>query len=211
MAPYYYSITRYDFRIVLYDKGKKSDKDFKVKGEGMLFYSPKEVKIAYNEGIVDLHASIKVKIDKLNTSKIIETTVGRVLFNEYIPDELNYVNTLLTKKALRNIIGNVLEKCGVSNTVTFLDSIKTIGFEMAFKGGLSFNLGDVIVPQEKEKLISDANVKVDEIMNNYSMGFITNNERYNQVIDVWTTTNARLTDTVMKTLAQINRALILFI
>ena len=179
-------------------KERKSDKDSKVKGEGMLFYSSKEVKIAYNEGVVDLHALIKVKIDKANTRKIIETTVGRVLFNEFVPNELNYVNTLLTKKALRNIIGDVLEKCGVSNTVTFLDSIKTIGFEMAFKGGLSFNLGDVIVPKEKEQLISDANVKVDEIMNNYSMGFITNNERYNQVIDVWTTTNARLTDTVIE-------------
>ena len=182
-------------------KERKSDKDSKVKGEGMLFYSSKEVKIAYNEGVVDLHALIKVKIDKANTRKIIETTVGRVLFNEFVPSELNYVNTLLTKKALRNIIGDVLEKCGVSNTVTFLDSIKTIGFEMAFKGGLSFNLGDVIVPKEKEQLISDANVKVDEIMNNYSMGFITNNERYNQVIDVWTTTNARLTDTVMKNIS----------
>ena len=100
-------------------KEKKSDKDSKVKGEGMLFYSSKEVKIAYNEGVVDLHALIKVKIDKANTSKIIETTVGRVLFNEFVPSELNYVNTLLTKKALRNIIGNVLEKCGVSNTVPF--------------------------------------------------------------------------------------------
>ena len=181
-------------------KERKSDKDSKVKGEGMLFYSSKEVKIAYNEGVVDLHASLKLKLIK-KYKKIIETTVGRVLFNEFVPSELNYVNTLLTKKALRNIIGDVLEKCGVSNTVTFLDSIKTIGFEMAFRGGLSFNLGDVIVPKEKEQLISDANVKVDEIMNNYSMGFITNNERYNQVIDVWTTTNARLTDTVMKNIS----------
>ena len=106
---------------------------------------------------------------------------------------MEFVNELLTKKALRDVIGNVLEICGVAATVHFLDAIKTIGFNMAFKGGLSFNLGDVIVPKEKEALIADANKKVEDIRNNYSMGFITNNERYNQVIDVWTTTNARLT------------------
>ena len=182
-------------------KEKKSTKNEKVKGEGMLFSSIEEVKIAYNEKVADLHAIIKVRIKKEESSHIIETTVGRVLFNEFVPKGINFINDLLTKKALRNIIGNVLDSCGVAGTVKFLDAIKTIGFEMAFKGGLSFNLNDVIVPSEKESLIDDANNKIDEIKSNYSMGFITNNERYNQVIDVWTTTNARLTDTVMKNIS----------
>ena len=173
-----------------------------VKGEGMIFYSLEEVKIAYNEQKIDLHARIKLNVlTHEDKREIVETTVGRVLFNEFVPVQLGYVNKLLTKKALRNIIADVLNECGIANTVHFLDAIKTIGFNMAFKGGLSFNLADVIVPEEKEDLISEANKKVDEITANYSMGFITNNERYNQVIDVWTNTNARLTDTVMKNIS----------
>ena len=183
-------------------KEKKSTEDEIVKGEGMTFYSLNEVKIAYNEKKADLHAIIKLQdTDKNGKKSIINTTVGRVLFNEYVPNSVDFVNELLTKKALRGIIGNVLEKCGVTDTVHFLDAIKDIGFNMAFKGGLSFNLGDVIIPDQKDSLITDANSKVDEIRNNYSMGFITNNERYNQVIDVWTTTNARLTDSVMKNIS----------
>ena len=182
-------------------KHKRSTDEVPVKGEGKTFYSLEEVKIAYNEGICELHALVKVRIKIDGKSKIIETTVGRILFNEYIPDEIDFVDELLTKKALRNIIGDVLNKCGVAKTVHFLDAIKNIGFEMAFKGGLSFNLGDVIVPEEKEKLIDSANKKVDEIKSNYQMGFITNNERYNQVIDVWTTTNAKLTDIVMRNIS----------
>ena len=183
-------------------KEKFSTDDEKVKGEGMIFYSLDEVKIAYNEKQADLHAMIKIRItDTKGKTSLIDTTVGRVLFNEFVPLEVEYVNELLTKKALRNIIGDILETCGVAGTVHFLDAIKTIGFDMAFKGGLSFNLGDVLVPEEKEGLIADANKKVSEIKNNYSMGFITNNERYNQVIDVWTTTNARLTDTVMRNIS----------
>jgi DNA-directed RNA polymerase subunit beta' len=183
-------------------KEKRSTDTEKVNGEGMTFYSLDEVKIAYNEKKADLHAIIKVRVvDTKGNSSLVETTVGRVLFNEFVPEEVEFVNELLTKKALRNIIGDVLEKCGVAGTVHFLDAIKTIGFDMAFRGGLSFNLGDVIVPEEKEGLIADANKKVDEIKSNYAMGFITNNERYNQVIDVWTTTNARLTDTVMRNIS----------
>ena len=183
-------------------KQKRSTDKEKVKGEGMKFYSLKEVKIAYNENVADLHAMIEVRVvNPSGKSSLIKTTVGRVLFNEFVPADVDFVNELLTKKALRNVIGDVLEICGVAITVHFLDAIKTIGFNMAFKGGLSFNLGDVIVPKEKESLISDANKKVDEIKGNYAMGFITNNERYNQVIDVWTTTNARLTDTVMKNIS----------
>ena len=183
-------------------KEKKSTNKESVKGEGMIFYSLEEVKIAYNEKVADLHAKIKVRFtNEKGKSSLIDTTVGRVLFNEFVPKEVGFINELLTKKALRDVIGDVLEICGVASTVHFLDAIKTIGFNMAFKGGLSFNLGDVIVPEDKEKLIDDANKKVDDIRNNYAMGFITNNERYNQVIDVWTTTNARLTDTVMKNIS----------
>ena len=183
-------------------KEKRSTDEEKVKGEGMTFYSLDEVKIAYNEKQVDLHAMIKVRVtDTKGKTSLVETTIGRVLFNEFVPVEVEFVNELLTKKALRNIIGDVLERCAVAGTVHFLDAIKTIGFDMAFRGGLSFNLGDVLVPEEKEGLIADANKKVAEIKNNYSMGFITNNERYNQVIDVWTTTNARLTDTVMRNIS----------
>jgi len=183
-------------------KEKRSTDEEKVKGEGMTFYSLDEVKIAFNEKQADLHAMIRIRIvDTKGKSSIIDTTIGRVLFNEFVPKEVEFVNELLTKKALRNIIGDILERCGVARTVHFLDAIKTIGFNMAFKGGLSFNLGDVIVPKEKEGLIAEANKKVDEIKGNYAMGFITNNERYNQVIDVWTTTNARLTDTVMRNIS----------
>ncbi|CAI8290009.1 MAG: DNA-directed RNA polymerase subunit beta' [Cryomorphaceae bacterium] len=183
-------------------KEKFSTDEEKVKGEGMIFYSLDEVKIAYNEKQADLHAMIKIRItDTKGETSLVDTTVGRVLFNEFVPVEVEYVNELLTKKALRNIIGEILETCGVAGTVHFLDAIKTIGFDMAFRGGLSFNLGDVLVPEEKEGLIAEANKKVAEIKNNYSMGFITNNERYNQVIDVWTTTNARLTDTVMRNIS----------
>ena len=183
-------------------KEKFSTDEEKVKGEGMIFYSLDEVKIAYNEKQADLHAMIKIRItDAKGKNSLVDTTIGRVLFNEFVPVEVEYVNELLTKKALRNIIGDILETCGVAGTVHFLDAIKTIGFDMAFRGGLSFNLGDVLVPEEKEGLIAEANKKVAEIKNNYSMGFITNNERYNQVIDVWTTTNARLTDTVMKNIS----------
>ena len=183
-------------------KEKFSTDEEKVKGEGMIFYSLDEVKIAYNEKQADLHAMIKIRItDTKGNRSLVSTTVGRVLFNEFVPEQVEYVNELLTKKALRNIIGDILETCGVAGTVHFLDAIKTIGFDMAFRGGLSFNLGDVLVPEEKEGLIADANKKVAEIKSNYAMGFITNNERYNQVIDVWTTTNARLTDTVMRNIS----------
>jgi DNA-directed RNA polymerase subunit beta' len=183
-------------------KEKFSTDEEKVKGEGMTFYSLDEVKIAYNEKQADLHAMIKIRVtDTKGKTSLVGTTVGRVLFNEFVPEQVEYVNELLTKKALRNIIGDILETCGVAGTVHFLDAIKTIGFDMAFRGGLSFNLGDVLVPEEKEGLIADANKKVAEIKSNYAMGFITNNERYNQVIDVWTTTNARLTDTVMRNIS----------
>ncbi len=187
-------------------KGRLSIPENPVKGEGMIFYSPEEVIIAYNEKVVDLHAYIKVKIfdpdDKSAPAKLIETTVGRVLFNQVVPVEFGYINQLLTKKALRDIIGDVLKKTGTAKTAQFLDDIKNLGYTMAFRGGLSFTLSDVIVPDVKEELVGQANEEVDEVMSNYNMGFITNNERYNQIIDIWTHTNSRLTYTLMENLSK---------
>ncbi|HEX2921931.1 MAG TPA: DNA-directed RNA polymerase subunit beta' [Bacteroidales bacterium] len=186
-------------------KGRKSTEKTKVRGEGLIFYSPEEVNIAYNEGKVDLHAFIKVKVkDRVNGEFIIhliETTVGRVIFNQYVPEEVGYINEILTKKSLRDIIGRVLKMAGTAKTADFLDAIKHLGFTSAFKGGLSFNLDDVIIPEEKTKFVNEGYDQVDEVLNNYSMGFITNNERYNQIIDIWTHVNARLTQTLMKQLS----------
>ncbi len=186
-------------------KGKKSTDKEKVRGEGSIFYSPKEVAIAYNEGKIDLHAVIKVKVnDRVDgefVNHLIETTVGRVMFNQYVPAEVGFINEILTKKSLRDIIGRVLKLSGMAKTADFLDSIKNLGFLMAFKGGLSFNLDDVIIPEEKTKLVTEGYEQVEEVLNNYSMGFITNNERYNQIIDIWTHVNARLTQSLMKQLS----------
>ncbi|MCB0478324.1 MAG: DNA-directed RNA polymerase subunit beta' [Crocinitomicaceae bacterium] len=186
-------------------KGRKSEKDHIVRGEGMTFYSPEEVKIALNEKVIDLHAYIKVRTKDLNekgeiVTKIIETTAGRVLFNELVPDNVGYINDDLTKKALRDIIGNILKVSGTARTAKFLDDIKEMGYTMAFKGGLSFNLDDIIIPKEKEEMVAAATQEVDEVMMNYNMGLITNNERYNQIIDIWTHTNSRLTHTLMERL-----------
>ena len=184
-------------------KLKTSTKKVKVIGEGLTFYSPEEVIIAYNEKRVDLNASIKVKTDDFNDNKelvsqIIETTVGRVLFNEKVPAVAGYINEVLTKKSLRDIIGDILKVTGVPQTAAFLDEIKTLGYKFAFQGGLSFSLGDIIIPPEKHTMIAKANKEVDAIKANYNMGLITNNERYNQVIDIWTSTNAELTELSMK-------------
>ena len=183
-------------------KEKKSFKDDVVKGEDGVFYSPAEVIIAYNENKLDLHASIKVKTEDLNELgesevRLIETTCGRVIFNEHVPKEAGFINEVLTKKALRDIIGDVLKISGTSRTAQFLDDIKELGYTMAFKGGLSFNLDDIIIPKEKVALVDKAETQVKEVMMNYNMGLITNNERYNQIIDVWTHTNSRLTHTLM--------------
>ena len=186
-------------------KARKSTESIKVKGEGTVFYSHDEVRIAFNEGKIDLHAIIKVKVNDIVDGKkvnhLIETTVGRVLFNEFVPEEVGYINELLTKKSLRDIIGNVLKKAGTAKTADFLDAIKDLGFRMAFTGGLSFNLDDVIIPKEKEMFVQEGYEQVDEVLSNYSMGFITNNERYNQIIDIWTHVNARLTQSLMKQLS----------
>ncbi|MBX7180687.1 MAG: DNA-directed RNA polymerase subunit beta' [Bacteroidia bacterium] len=183
-------------------KGKKTAADIVVKGQGLAFYSPEEVIVAHNEKKVDLHAWIKVKVNVLDengdlTLKLIETTVGRVLFNQVVPANVGFINELLTKKSLRDIIGQILKRTGIATTAKFLDDIKELGFMSAFRGGLSFNLGDVIIPDEKETLLKTANEQVTEVISNFEAGFITNNERYNQIIDIWTHTNSRLTQVVM--------------
>lgn len=171
-----------------------------VEGEGRLFYGMEEVRIAYNEKKVHLNAKIKCRVDLKGDGvmTLTETTVGRVLFNEVVPRGFGYINMLLTKKALRDIIGEVLTKCGNKNCTVFLDDIMRLGYRMAYEGGMSFNLGDVIIPAEKTRLIAEANSQVDEVTHNYNMGFITNTERYNQVIDVWSQCNARLSNILMK-------------
>ncbi len=184
-------------------KQKVSDKNITVLGEGLTFYSPEEVVIAYNEKKVDLNATIKVKTKDFDTDnnlvdKIVDTTVGRVLFNEKVPEAAGYINEVLTKKSLRDIIGDILKLTSVPETAEFLDEIKTLGYKFAFQGGLSFSLGDIIIPNEKFEMINKANKQVDVIKSNYNMGLITNNERYNQVIDIWTSTNAELTELSMK-------------
>jgi DNA-directed RNA polymerase subunit beta' len=176
------------------------------RGEGMTFYSPEEVMIAHDEKVIGLHSIIKVKVEDVDENgeyfkHIIETTVGRVLFNEYVPRQVGYINQLLTKKSLRTIISDVFKKCGNAETVAFLDAIKDLGYHMAYRGGLSFNIDDVIIPEDKETIVESGYEEVDEVIANYNMGFITNNERYNQVIDIWTHANSRLTQSVMKTIS----------
>ena len=188
-------------------KERFSTPEVKVKGEGLTFYSPEEVTIAFNEEKVDLNAGIKVRTKDIDekgnqVTKIIKTTVGRVLFNEVVPAEAGYVNEVLTKKNLRGIIGNILKVTDIPTTGKFLDEIKNMGFKFAFQGGLSFSLGDIIIPEEKYTMIAEANEEVDIIVTNYNMGMLTQKERYNQVIDVWGSTNNRLTELSMKNLRE---------
>ncbi len=181
------------------------------KGEGLKFYGPEEAEIAYNEGRVTLHAPVSVVVEDIDedgnpiTHLVENTSVGRVLVNQYVPKEIGYVNQILSKKSLRDIIGRVIKKCGIPRSAQFLDDIKNLGYYMAFKGGLSFNLGDVIIPAEKEEIVNEGYKQVEEVMENYSMGFITNNERYNQIIDIWTHVNSRLTDVLMKQMTEANQ------
>ena len=187
-------------------KGRKSTKEFPVKGENMVFYNADEVIIALNEGIVSKNAFIKVRTKVRNEEtkeledKLIETVAGRVLFNQFVPEEVGYINKLLSKKELQKIISNVYKISGSARTAQFLDDIKHLGFQSAYKGGLSMGLNDVMVPEEKEGLVNQAKEEVDAVWNNYYMGLITDNERYNQVIDIWTRINSQLTSTLMKQL-----------
>ncbi|WP_433896195.1 DNA-directed RNA polymerase subunit beta' [Sphingobacterium mizutaii] len=191
-------------------KGRKTDDSRVMKGEGSTFYSAEEVIIALNEAKLDLHSFIKVKA-RVKTKEgefkdqIIETTVGRVIFNQIVPEEVGYINELLTKKSLRNVIGEIVKNTGMARAAKFLDDMKELGFQTAFKGGLSFNLQDLNIPAAKADLITQATNEVEEVMNNYNMGFITNNERYNQIIDIWTRINNKLTAHVMDILSNDNQ------
>ena len=177
-----------------------------AKGEGLTFYGPEEALIAYNEGKVDIHAPVKVIVKDVDENGNIvdvmrETSVGRVIVNEIVPPEAGYINTIISKKSLRDIISDVIKVCGVAKAADFLDGIKNLGYQMAFKGGLSFNLGDIIIPKEKETLVQKGYDEVEQVVNNYNMGFITNNERYNQAIDIWTHVNSELSNILMKTIS----------
>jgi DNA-directed RNA polymerase subunit beta' len=190
-------------------KERRSEGDIKVRGEGRAFYSPEEVIIAYNEGQIDLHAVIKVKLPNVEDEttgvigpKLLETSVGRVIFNQVVPAQVPFINKLLTKKNLKGIIGDVIRRTGFAVAADFLDNMKELGFTMAFKGGLSFNLGDLIEPTIKQRTLQSAQEKVDEVKENYNAGLITNNERYNQIIDHWTYADNRITDTLMRELAK---------
>jgi DNA-directed RNA polymerase subunit beta' len=187
-------------------KGKKSTETEKIRGEGKAFYSTEEVIIAHNEGRVDLHAHIKVKVDVRNNDgaivrKLIETTVGRVIFNEFVPKEVGYINALLTKKSLREIIGDIITITNVPKTAKFLDDIKQLGFRTAFRGGLSFSINDLIIPSIKGDVLDQAKGEVDEVWDNYNMGLITNNERYNQIVDIWSRVDTRITETLIRELS----------
>ena len=178
-----------------------------AKGEGHTFYGPEEALIAYNEGKVDIHAIVKVVVKDLDEDGVLkpvlrETSVGRVIANEVIPEEVGFFNEVISKKTLRDLIANVIKVVGVARACSFLDGIKNLGYRLAFEGGLSFNLDDIIIPKEKEELIRRGNEEVDQIMMNYNMGFITDNERYNQVIDAWTHVNNDLSNILMKTMKE---------
>ncbi|GGE97697.1 DNA-directed RNA polymerase subunit beta' [Hymenobacter cavernae] len=191
-------------------KGKRSTDDEKVQGEGRIFYSDEEVVIAINEGQLSKHAYIKVRTkvrdenDELVT-KVIETVAGRVLFNQLVPEEVGFVDELLTKKKLQQIISLVFKRSGMARTAQFLDDIKTLGFQSAYKGGLSMGLGDIQIPKEKDALIAQAQADVAAVTQNYQMGLITDNERYNQVIDIWTRINNQITETLMGRLEKENQ------
>ncbi|GAA5025998.1 DNA-directed RNA polymerase subunit beta' [Marivirga lumbricoides] len=191
-------------------KGKKSTPEEVVKGEGKSFYNADEVIIAVNEGQVSKHANIKVRAKVRNAdgsleTKLIETVAGRVIFNQAVPEEVGFVNELLTKKKLQGIISHIYKISGSARTAQFLDDIKELGFQMAYKGGLSMGLGDIMVPEIKETLVAQAKEEVDVVWNNYLMGLITDNERYNQVIDIWTRINSQLTNSLMQQLEEDNQ------
>ena len=181
------------------------------KGEGHTFYGPEEATIAYNEGRVTLHAPINVMVDDIDENGnpirhlVKDTSVGRVMVNEFVPKEIGYINKILSKKSLRDVIAAVIKRCGIPRSAKFLDDVKNLGYRMAFQGGLSFNLGDVLIPEAKEQIVAEGYKQVDEVMENYQMGFISDKERYQQIIDIWTQVNARLTNILMKQMAEANQ------
>ena len=173
-----------------------------AKGEGLTFYGPEEALIANNEGKCDVHAKIKCVVDDIVDGKpvrhMVETSVGRVIVNQIIPDEIGYFNDIISKKTLRGIIADVIKAVSMARACTFLDGIKNLGYRQSYLAGLSFNLDDIIIPEEKEAIVQKGQDEVDQIKANYEMGFITDNERYNQVIDAWTHVNNNLGDILMK-------------
>ena len=178
-----------------------------TKGEGLTFYGPEEAIIAYNEKRVDIHAPVKVLVNDINDDgilekRLVETSVGRVIVNEIIPEEVGFINKIISKKSLRDIISQVIKAVGMARACEFLDGIKNLGYRMAYVGGLSFNLDDIIIPKEKEEIVQRGNDEVEQITANYNMGFITDNERYNQVIDAWTHVNSDLKKTLMKQMTE---------
>ena len=178
-----------------------------TKGEGLTFYGPEEAIIAYNERRVEIHAPVKVIVDDLDENgalvkKMVETSVGRVIVNEIVPKEIGFVNTVISKKSLRDIIARVIKGVGMARACDFLDGIKNLGYRMAYEGGLSFNLDDIIIPKEKAEIVQRGNDEIEQITMNYNMGFITDNERYNQVIDTWTHVNTDLKKTLMKQMTE---------
>ena len=182
-----------------------------AKGEGLIFYGPEEAIIAYNERRVDIHAPIKVVVDDIDETgmmvkHMVETSVGRVIVNEIIPSEVGFVNIVISKKTLRDIISRVIKRVGMARACDFLDGIKNLGYRMAYEGGLSFNLDDIIIPKEKAEIVKKGNDEIEQITMNYNMGFITDNERYNQVIDTWTHVNHDLKSTLMKQMTEPTRA-----
>jgi len=185
-------------------KERKSIPTAPVKGEGRRFYSAEEVGIAYNEGQLDLHAAVECRVPVEENGEIVNrriaTTAGRVLFNQAVPQGVPYINELLTKRNLKGIISGILNRTSFKQTAEFLDAIKELGFGMAFKAGLSFNLGDLVIPELKKTALAAAQTEVDEVWDNYNMGLITYNERYNQIIDKWTFADNRITDQLMKEL-----------
>ena len=197
-----------DMVLGLYYITKLRDGD---KGQGHKFYGPEEAQIAYNEGKVTLHAPITVLVDDIDeegkpVKRMVEnTSVGRILVNELIPKEIGYQNIILSKKSLRDMIARVIKKCGIPRSAKFLDDIKNLGYYMAFKGGLSFNLGDVIIPKEKDEIVADGFAQVEEVMENFYNGSLSEKERYQQIIDIWTQVNAKLTKILMKQMAEANQ------
>ena len=178
-----------------------------AKGAGLTFYGPEEAIIAYNEKRVAMHAPVKVLVDDLNENglpirHLVETSVGRVIVNEVIPAEVGFINTVISKKSLRDIITRVIKAVGMSRACEFLDGIKNLGYLKAYEGGLSFNLDDIIIPAEKADIVKAGNERVEQIMGDYGMGFITDNERYNQVIDTWTKVNSDIKSTLMKQMTE---------
>ncbi|MBX2951597.1 MAG: DNA-directed RNA polymerase subunit beta' [Leadbetterella sp.] len=186
-------------------KGKRSTPEEPIAGEDKIFYNAEEVIIALNEGSLSKHAFIKVKTKVKDENgelveKMIDTVAGRVLFNQFVPEKVGYINELLTKKKLQGIIGKVFKEVSFARTAQFLDDIKELGFQSAFRGGLSIGLGDIMIPEEKQGLIDNARDEVEEVQNNYMFGIITERERYNQIIDIWTRVNTRLRETLLRQL-----------